>query len=43
LITEDGHEKLTRYPTDLSSLVITASKPMTRLKGALVRRTVGIE
>ncbi len=43
LITEDGYENLTRHPTDLASLVITATKPMTRLKGALVRRTVGIE
>ncbi len=42
LVTADGCESLTRYPVELEKLTITASKPLTRLRGALVRRAVGI-
>jgi Xaa-Pro dipeptidase len=38
LVTNDGHEQLTNVPTDLESLVIAQWKPITRLKGRLVRR-----
>lgn len=43
LITEDGYENLTHFPTDLASLVITATKPVVPLKGVLVSRAVRIK
>ena len=36
--TCDGYEQLTKHPADLKSLVISKWKPITRLKGRLVRR-----
>ena len=42
LVTEDGCENLTPYPTDIDSLTILDWKPFTRLRGRLVRRAVGI-
>ena len=42
LVIEDGFENLTVYPTDITSLTITASKPMIRLGGALIRRMAGV-
>ena len=42
LVTKDGYENLTTYPTDLKSLTIKSYKPLTRLRGALVRRAMGI-
>jgi Xaa-Pro dipeptidase len=42
LVTEDGFERLTRSPVTLEDLVITAARPLTRLKGAIVRRAVGV-
>jgi Xaa-Pro dipeptidase len=41
-VTEDGYECLTRYPDELADLVILTSKPLTRLRGILVRKTVGL-
>jgi Xaa-Pro aminopeptidase len=43
LVTEDGYENLTTYPTDLEALTIKAWKPWTRLRGSLVRRAVGVK
>jgi len=43
LVTGDGYEHLTHYPTDLDSLTIRTSKPFTRLRGALIRRAVGMK
>lgn len=43
LVTEDGYENLTRYPTDLDSLIVKGMKLFTQLRGALVRRAVGIK
>jgi Xaa-Pro aminopeptidase len=43
LVTDDGYENLTHYPTDLESLTIRSSKPLTRLRGALIRRAVGMK
>jgi len=43
LVTRDGYESLTRAPTDLASLTITASKRLNRLKGALIRRAAGVK
>lgn len=42
LVTRDGYECLTRYPTALDALTITGGKLFTRLSGALVRKAVGI-
>jgi Xaa-Pro dipeptidase len=42
LVTGEGCEPLTRYPVDLASLTLTARKPLQRLRGALVRRAVGL-
>ena len=42
LVTEDGYERLTGFPTDLNSLTLQGGKFFTRLRGALVRKAVGI-
>ena len=42
LVTKDGHEMLTRFPLTLSSLVISAWKPLTRIKGKLVQWRLGL-
>jgi Xaa-Pro dipeptidase len=42
LVTDDGYESLTRYPTDLESLIIRGTKPRARLVGALTRRVAGL-
>ncbi|MBN1203996.1 MAG: aminopeptidase P family protein [Myxococcaceae bacterium] len=43
LVTREGYECLTRYPTDLASLTLTARKPLNRLRGALMRRAAGVK
>jgi len=43
LVTREGYELLTHFPTDLDRLTITAFKPFHRLQGAAVRRAVGIQ
>jgi Xaa-Pro dipeptidase len=43
LVTRDGYESLTRYPMDLESLTLRASRPLGRLKGVLIRRVAGIK
>jgi Xaa-Pro dipeptidase len=42
LITEEGYECLTRYPTDLESLTIGGAKPWQRLMGAVTRWVAGV-
>jgi len=42
LVTKDGYENLTKYPVDLDSMTIRASKPVIRLRGMFIRRAVGI-
>ena len=42
LVTEDGYESLTNFPTDLETLTIQAYKPLARMWGKLLRRAVGI-
>lgn len=42
LVTNDGYENLTHYPTNLASLVVTSTKLLTRLKGSFIRRAVGL-
>jgi Xaa-Pro dipeptidase len=43
LVTREGHECLTRYPTDLASLTLKARRPLHRLRGALMRRAAGVK
>jgi len=43
LVTRDGYELLTHYPTDIEALTIRAPKPSARLRGKLVRRSMGIK
>jgi Xaa-Pro aminopeptidase len=43
LVTHDGYETLTHTPTDLASLTILGGKPLTRLKGFVVQKAVGIK
>jgi len=42
LITEDGYESLTHSPVTLDELVILDRRQLARLKGAIVRRAVGV-
>ena len=42
LVTKDGHETLTHFPLALSSLVIGGWKPVTRIKGKVVRWRLGL-
>lgn len=42
LVTKDGYESLTHFPTDLEGLTLKGSKFFPRLRGALVRKAVGI-
>jgi Xaa-Pro dipeptidase len=42
LVTASGCEPLTHFPTDLDTLTLTAARPFTRLRGAVVRRAVGV-
>jgi Xaa-Pro dipeptidase len=42
LVTNEGHELLTRYPVDLDALVIHGWKPIARVKGLFVRRAMGL-
>ena len=43
LVTQEGYELLTRFPTDLDGLTVTAFKPFNRLQGVVVRQAVGIK
>jgi Xaa-Pro aminopeptidase len=43
LVAREGYELLTQTPTSLESMTITGSKPLARLKGAIVRKAVGIQ
>jgi Xaa-Pro dipeptidase len=42
LITKDGYETLTRSPVTLEELIILDRRSVGRLKGAIVRRAVGV-
>lgn len=41
LVTDDGYESLTQHSIELEELAITGRKPLARLKGMLVRRSLG--
>jgi Xaa-Pro dipeptidase len=43
LVTREGYECLTRYPTGLAAMTLTARKPLNRLRGALLRRAAGVQ
>ena len=43
LVTKDGYECLTHYPTDLKSLTILKSKPLKKLKGKMIQKAVGMK
>jgi len=42
LVTAGGYETLTHAPIGLPELTLTGSKWLTRLRGAVVRKAVGI-
>jgi Xaa-Pro dipeptidase len=43
LVTRDGYECLTRCPSDIESLTIRGWRPVTRIKGALIRRALRLK
>jgi Xaa-Pro dipeptidase len=43
LVTADGYETLTRYPTDIKSMTIDKSRLLNRLKGSIIRKAVGMK
>ncbi len=43
LVTASGYECLTRFPDSLEQLTLGRGRALTRLKGALVRRAVGLK
>ncbi len=43
LVTKDGYECLTHYPTDLKSLTILKSKTLKKLKGKIIQKAVGMK
>lgn len=43
LVTSNGYECLTKYPTSLDSLTLLQRKTFTKLRGALVRKAVGVK
>jgi Xaa-Pro dipeptidase len=42
LVRKEGYEILTGYPTRIEALTLPSGKALTRLRGALVRKAVGI-
>ena len=42
LVTRDGYENLTHYATDLHSLTISGTRLLTKIRGMLMRRAVGM-
>ena len=42
LVTNDGHEMLTKFPADLGAVTITGSNTMARLKGKIIQKTLNI-
>ena len=41
LVTKGGYEILTKYPSDLESLIVRRSRPLKRAKGWVVRKAIG--
>jgi Xaa-Pro aminopeptidase len=42
LVTEDGYERLTHFPDDIDSLTLKRPSIVTRVRGTLLRKAVGI-
>jgi Xaa-Pro dipeptidase len=42
LVTTHGYESLTHYPTEQKALTLSSNKILTKLRGALVRKAVGV-
>jgi Xaa-Pro dipeptidase len=42
LVSKDGYEPLTHFSSDLESMTLSGGRTLARLKGALVRKAVGI-
>ena len=42
LVTSGGYDTLTKSPTELPALTMTGGKWITRLRGAVVRKAVGL-
>jgi len=40
LVTKDGYEILTKYPSDLAHLIVRRKNLAGKLKGALVRKAI---
>lgn len=40
LVTKDGYEILTKYPSDLESMIVREKRTMKKIKGAIVRKAV---
>lgn len=43
LITKDGYECLTKYPTDLKSLTILKKRFLKKIKGQIIQKAVGMK
>ena len=43
LVTENGYEVLTEFPTAIEALTLKTSRPLKALKGRLIRRAVGLK
>ena len=43
LVTENGFECLTKYPTTLDELTLPTSKPLKSLKGRIIRQALGLK
>ena len=43
LVTKDGYEILTHYPTDLDSLIVRDNRTAQKVKGAVIRKAINME
>jgi len=43
LVTENGYESLTKYPTSIDELTLPTSKPLKALKGRIIRQALGLK
>ena len=43
LVSKDGYEILTHYPTDLDSLIVRDNRTAQKVKGAVIRKAINME
>ena len=43
LVTKDGYEILTHYPTDLESLIVKDARILDQAKGAVIRKVINVD